>query len=306
MTLYRIKSWDTHYENNRTRDIVDLKWIPIPIKLSGDGYTYLVDRADGPAVFGAFIATAELAGTCSPRGTLIRSNGQPHTAESISRITRMPKSLVTKMLEICTSEEVQWLEMIITQEGAAKPQEGAGIPQEGAQNGIELNGIELNGMEEKEDTATVKPSHPDITCRRNGKLVKGIKFHDHVVLTVTEHTAMLSEWGAEFTAKVIEQYDRKFPNSKAVRGHTDHNRAIRDYVDRGFIGQSVRKNPGASSVPVKEKFANELSAENSAWVLHRQKCQSWDGFRCADRDGFPCVQCDCLTFGKKNTAEVAV
>ena len=63
-----IKNWDKIYENNRTRELKGLRWIPIPIKLAGDGYTNILDKPNGEALFGAWIACVEVAGTCVPKG----------------------------------------------------------------------------------------------------------------------------------------------------------------------------------------------------------------------------------------------
>ena len=37
MILYRIKNWDERYENNRSRRVKDLQWVPTPNHHDGDG-----------------------------------------------------------------------------------------------------------------------------------------------------------------------------------------------------------------------------------------------------------------------------
>lgn len=143
---YRIQDWDSLYENNRTRDLKSMRWLPLPMSLDGDGYTLLMERKDGAAIYGAFIACLILAGKCEPRGTLVRHGSYPHDAVSISRITRISVDIIQKMLDFCTNT-LHWLEFTqdanipqegagiphtAPQEGAGKSQEGAGIPQEGA------------------------------------------------------------------------------------------------------------------------------------------------------------------------------
>jgi len=116
--VYSIRNWEENFENNRTRDMKSMSWVPIPTTM-GDAYLALVDRPDGAALFGAWIACVEVAARCKERGTLMRDNGEPHTPATLSRLTHMPEKLIAKMLEIC-QKDPKWIE------AAGKPQEGAG------------------------------------------------------------------------------------------------------------------------------------------------------------------------------------
>jgi len=117
MNLYRIKNWQDIYEVNRTRELKSVKWIPIPIKLSGDGYCMMMEdekgnrRKDGPAMFGTFISIVELAACCDPRGTLIRSYGVAHTFETIGRICRISPSMIEQTISFCV-DITKWIEII--------------------------------------------------------------------------------------------------------------------------------------------------------------------------------------------------
>ena len=112
MNLYRIRNWQDLYENNRTRELKNIKWIPFPIKLSGDGYCQIMEQKNGPAIFGTFIALVEMSAQCEPRGTLIRSSGEPHTFASIGRICRINPSLIEQTI-VFTSQYLNWIEIII-------------------------------------------------------------------------------------------------------------------------------------------------------------------------------------------------
>ena len=141
---YSIVKWGDLYENNRTRELANLRWVPIPNSHDSDGYNELVDRKNGAALFGAWIAIVQLASRCKVRGTLTRDNGEPHDARSIARITRISQQCVEDALGVCLSE-CKWLEI-------NAPQQGAGIPQDDAPRVCALNGMEgteLNGMEKK-------------------------------------------------------------------------------------------------------------------------------------------------------------
>ena len=131
LKCYRIKEWDTYYENNRTRDLKNMSWVPIPNKLAGDGYTWMIEQKNGAALYGAWIACVHLASTCDPRGTLLRHSNEPHDINSISRITRISESILKEMLDFTVSK-CKWMEIIdlgggtvISHNGAAKPQDAA-------------------------------------------------------------------------------------------------------------------------------------------------------------------------------------
>jgi hypothetical protein len=56
VTFYRVKDWSKIYENNRTRELKRMDWVPIPNKMDGDGFTELVDHPNGAAHLGAWLA----------------------------------------------------------------------------------------------------------------------------------------------------------------------------------------------------------------------------------------------------------
>lgn len=177
MRLYRVKDWAIYYENNRTRDLKDMGWVPVRNGHDGDGYTALVCREEGPAMLGAWLAILQVASKCGhpagrcgegaiPRGTLIRDNGKPHDSASIARVCHFPEPVIKKALELLCSDDIQWLECVEMPMKTQIPQEGAGLPQEGAPKpqatdyGTEGNGIERKGME-------VPPPTPAIAGREN-------------------------------------------------------------------------------------------------------------------------------------------
>lgn len=140
---YRIRNWSDIYENNRTRELRKMDWLPLPVKLDGDGYTYLMALPDGPAVFGCFVACSEVAARCEPRGTLVRRGGRSHDCDSLARMTRMPVDLVQRMLDICT-HETEWIEIV---EDAAACGNPAGTPQEGAGSPHSITGQDTEGKD---------------------------------------------------------------------------------------------------------------------------------------------------------------
>ena len=145
MTTYRIRNWDEHFENNRTRDMKDMRWVPVPNKHDGEGYAYIMSLKDGISIYGAWHLILQVASKCKERGTLLRDDGTPLLAKSIAIKSRGDEKTIQRALEICCSPEVDWIEAL-----TEEPQEGAEIPQEPARKGREWNGIEgreENGME---------------------------------------------------------------------------------------------------------------------------------------------------------------
>ena len=165
LRILRVRNWEKHFENNRSRELKNMTWVPVPNKHDGDGYTDLMSRPDSMSLFGGWMLILQVASRCDPRGTLLREGGKPHDSVSISRITRGNEEIIRKSIETCL--DIGWLEYnsiennTVTktpQEGAALPQEGAAIPQEGAQNGMEWNGMEEKGKQHKSPSAPKRVS----------------------------------------------------------------------------------------------------------------------------------------------------
>ena len=147
MTVYRIKDWDDNFENNRTRDLKVLNWVPVPNKHDGDGYTVLVDHENGAAHLGAWLATLQIASRCEIRGTLLRQNNKPHDSTSLARMSKLPKEVFDEVLPRLIDDEIGWMEVAdketlatIPHLPAAEPHDGAVIPQSTAQKGREGKG----------------------------------------------------------------------------------------------------------------------------------------------------------------------
>lgn len=119
MKLYAIANWDRHYENNRTRELKRLDFVLVPNKQDGDGYRTLMASPRGLEMFAVWILLLELASKCSPRGVLVRDNGQPHTAATLSRMLCLPEEIVQLSLDQLASDEIGWMQ--ITEEDGSTP-----------------------------------------------------------------------------------------------------------------------------------------------------------------------------------------
>jgi len=124
--LYRIRDWDTHFENSGSRQLKGTpRWVAVPNKHDGEGYLLLVVAHDaGPAHFGAWNVILQVASKCVPRGTLIRDNGTPHTALTISIKTSFPKEIIAAALDRLVSEDISWMEELDFDTWASKHLKG--------------------------------------------------------------------------------------------------------------------------------------------------------------------------------------
>lgn len=158
--LYRITNWGSLFENNRTRELKKLDWVPVPNKHDGDGYALVMEQPDGPALIGAWLAILQVASKCDERGTLMRDTKIPHDPASIARQSRFPRDVIERALAFFSSREMQWLKYTDYSLDVQIPQEGAKIPQEGAlsDGGCSQEGItEGKGREGKGKKGTLAP-----------------------------------------------------------------------------------------------------------------------------------------------------
>lgn len=113
-----------------------------------------------------------------------------------------------------------------------------------------------------------------LECLRDGRRVPADKYGVNVRLTEAEYAQMVADWGETFAREAIGEYDDKFPNSAAIRRHTDHNRGIRDYVKRGYLCGGKAPAPPAPKkrppVPSREEMGSPEERVNilkSSWPI---------------------------------------
>jgi len=83
---WEIVGWEGTYENSRSRQVDNCRWVALPNRFDGDKISELIGSCGevGYAIWCSLIAVGS---RCKPRGLLIRKNGHPHDARSLSRIT---------------------------------------------------------------------------------------------------------------------------------------------------------------------------------------------------------------------------
>jgi hypothetical protein len=117
--VYRVKEWDRHFENSRSREVEHCRHVCLPNRQDGLGLTAVLKESDGLAIFGFFILLVErLSQQRQPRGGWMAGdgvpNGRPWTTSDMSFLWRRPEEEVKRALEVLTSPEVGWIEAVDT------------------------------------------------------------------------------------------------------------------------------------------------------------------------------------------------
>jgi len=105
---YRINKWDEYFENNRSKKVRDLAWVPVPNRHDGENYSMIMAHENGAEIFAAWVLIIQVASKCEPRGTLVRDGGKPHTPKTLSIKTRAPESWFNIALKYL-AQETDWL-----------------------------------------------------------------------------------------------------------------------------------------------------------------------------------------------------
>lgn len=111
MTLYKIRDWEKHFENNRSRKVEKLRWVAIPNSHDGQYFSEIMVHPDGAMIFAAWVLIVQVASKCEPRGTLIRDDKTPHTATSMAVKCRCPATWMAVALKYL-SEHTDWIESV--------------------------------------------------------------------------------------------------------------------------------------------------------------------------------------------------
>ena len=107
--LYEIRDWDTRYENSRTRTMALMRWVPVPNRHDGEAYVELMSRRDGTQLLGAWLQVLQVASKCRPRGVLIQRHGEPHTAQTIARLSHGKSYIINKALTVLSHPAIGWV-----------------------------------------------------------------------------------------------------------------------------------------------------------------------------------------------------
>jgi hypothetical protein len=157
--LYRIVNWNEYFENNRSRKIDKMSWVPVPNKHDGEGYLTIMGQTNGIIIYGCWHLILQIASKCEPRGTLVKSDGNPHTATSIALKSgwRHPSDFQVA-LDFCSSLEVGWIEVVTSK---TSHERHLGDVEVRRREGMEGKGMEGKGT--GDDAPLPIPDNPENT-----------------------------------------------------------------------------------------------------------------------------------------------
>jgi len=101
----KIHDWDLHFEQDRSRQWKNLKWVPIPNK-QGLGYKKIMLEKNGAEIFGCWNALVQQASLCNPRGDLSK-----YTINDLSMKTMVPFKILESAI-IFITQNLDWIEVI--------------------------------------------------------------------------------------------------------------------------------------------------------------------------------------------------
>lgn len=119
MILYRIKDWDAHFENYKSRGYDRCSFCCLPNKQDGLGYGRLLALPDGDALYGAFVAVVLMASKQKiPRQGYLTDTGLPDgyplNAHDIAIKTKFNATRIQAMLDAASNENIGWIETLQT------------------------------------------------------------------------------------------------------------------------------------------------------------------------------------------------
>lgn len=104
--MYRIKDWYQLFENNCTREVKRMDWVPVPNRMDGAGYTALVDHPNGAAHLGAWLAMIEISSRQKVRGLFPQESAE--LSQVLARMSRLPAGLFEEVLPRLL--QIGWIE----------------------------------------------------------------------------------------------------------------------------------------------------------------------------------------------------
>jgi hypothetical protein len=113
MSLFQIKDWDVHFENDRSRQRANCSFVCVPNKQHGMGFCRIMAEPDGAAIYGIWHC---IVGACSQQkkrnGWLTTDGDKAGSAWGVGDLAlkfRRPESEISRALQVLASEKVGWI-----------------------------------------------------------------------------------------------------------------------------------------------------------------------------------------------------
>jgi hypothetical protein len=151
--MWRIKHWDSIYENAATRKLKNLAYVLVPNKHDGKGFRRLARRTDAAEVYAAWILMLQVASKSPLRGMLVDSEGEL-TAADLADKTCFPEAIFENAFNVLSDKAIGWIEDVSLQKSpntlGDEPNTLGDTGSQSGANGTERN--ERNGTERKKET----------------------------------------------------------------------------------------------------------------------------------------------------------
>ena len=223
-----------------------MRWVPVPNKHDGEGFQRIMREPDGMVIYGCWHLILQVASKCLRcRGTLLRDDGTPYTADSLSLKTGWRNVADFKRaLEFLSSPDVAWIEVVT--------QEGAGIPQEPARNGREWNGREWKGRED------IKPE-PNAGAGAGFDDSVRVEYLDKFGRIYSIPQDKLAQWAVRYCGDELS-YVRTYKGFISKIGPEAFRSILAQFVAEVEAGEGCRNRGAAFMKRVKAAVAEKVSA----------------------------------------------
>ena len=223
-----------------------MRWVPVPNKHDGEGFQRIMREPDGMVIYGCWHLILQVASKCLRcRGTLLRDDGTPYTADSLSLKTGWRNVADFKRaLEFLSSPDVAWIEVVT--------QEGAGIPQEPARNGREWNGREWKGRED------IKPE-PNAGAGAGFDDSVRVEYLDKYGRIYSIPQDKLAQWAVRYCGDELS-YVRTYKGFISKIGPEAFRSILAQFVAEVEAGEGCRNRGAAFMKRVKAAVAEKVSA----------------------------------------------
>ena len=223
-----------------------MRWVPVPNKHDGEGFQRIMREPDGMVIYGCWHLILQVASKCMrDRGTLLRDDGTPYTADSLSLKTGWRNVADFKRaLEFLSSPDVAWIEVVT--------QEGAGIPQEPARNGREWNGRERKGRED------IKPE-PNAGAGAGFDDSVRVEYLDKYGRIYSIPQDKLAQWAVRYCGDELS-YVRTYKGFISKIGPEAFRSILAQFVAEVEAGEGCRNRGAAFMKRVKAAVAEKVSA----------------------------------------------
>lgn len=110
MNTYRIRNWNTHFENGASLQVINANWVKMPNRFDGKGYRRVTRLPNAVNVMLGWFLLVEIASKMPRRGVLADEDGAL-TAEDFADMTNFPATIFEETIEALVKPDIKWIEL---------------------------------------------------------------------------------------------------------------------------------------------------------------------------------------------------